>query len=504
MLYTMIVLTVFSLGILLVNIRNRYAWYLALMALGLDLSVFSLLLHITRILTYRYPLISLFNYDYSMYLLASGLKFGYYEAIHFLNFGVVLFMLSLHLTTREFTKSGARATRSKSLLSTLLFVAFLLYFAWFYSPAVGYRLYVAAYNSLANGHGRLFTAIRIADLLNYLIVAYYLFWPIVMVARASRQYRTFLWRRQTAALAVSLLILNAFFVLIFVTGPLRTVYFALRNPAEMFLYFTASIRMPLVFYQVIPPAMLVLVIFIVVLLVRSHILDFGSKFKESIISRKMKEFNKSIGGVFHSYKNTLFRMKILLDQLKNEYGTERGYGILERIGTINDLSLSYMTKTLDSLREIRIHPRINDITECIESAVQRIEQDDGIAIRCEFQTRPINGMVDRYHMTEALHAVFNNAVEAFEDASTADKIITIDARQERNWNIVDISDNAVGIDRKSLKKVFHPFYSTKTSRGNLGIGLAYVSRIVKMHLGMIHVESVLNDHTTFQILLPRH
>ena len=54
------------------------------------------------------------------------------------------------------------------------------------------------------------------------------------------------------------------------------------------------------------------------------------------------------------------------------------------------------------------------------------------------------------------------------------------------------------------KKIFEPFYSSKNSNFNWGMGLYYVREIVKSHLGSIRVESKEGVGSSFFILLPKY
>jgi len=67
---------------------------------------------------------------------------------------------------------------------------------------------------------------------------------------------------------------------------------------------------------------------------------------------------------------------------------------------------------------------------------------------------------------------------------------------------LEISDNAVGIHEDVIPRIFEPFYSTKDSDKNTGLGLAVVYGNVQRHGGTIDVKSKLYEGTTFMINLP--
>ncbi|MCP4723892.1 MAG: PAS domain S-box protein, partial [bacterium] len=67
---------------------------------------------------------------------------------------------------------------------------------------------------------------------------------------------------------------------------------------------------------------------------------------------------------------------------------------------------------------------------------------------------------------------------------------------------IAISDTGNGIDKKDMKKIFEPYFTTK-SRGS-GIGLSIVKKVVTDHTGFIEVSSKSGKGTSFIIKLPTY
>ncbi|MEH7749249.1 ATP-binding protein, partial [Neobacillus drentensis] len=65
---------------------------------------------------------------------------------------------------------------------------------------------------------------------------------------------------------------------------------------------------------------------------------------------------------------------------------------------------------------------------------------------------------------------------------------------------VEISDMGVGIEEANLKKIFSPFYTTKSD--GTGLGLSICQKIIQDHGGTIEVTSIPNQGTTFTICFP--
>ncbi|NIS38664.1 response regulator, partial [Candidatus Saccharibacteria bacterium] len=65
---------------------------------------------------------------------------------------------------------------------------------------------------------------------------------------------------------------------------------------------------------------------------------------------------------------------------------------------------------------------------------------------------------------------------------------------------ITIKDQGVGIPKQHLKKIFDPYFTTK-SKGS-GLGLANTYSIIKKHNGLIEAESEAGKGATFTIYLP--
>jgi PAS domain S-box-containing protein len=70
-----------------------------------------------------------------------------------------------------------------------------------------------------------------------------------------------------------------------------------------------------------------------------------------------------------------------------------------------------------------------------------------------------------------------------------------------------VADSGSGIEPENLKRIYDPFFTTKTTpkpgdRRGTGLGLSVSYGIIQEHAGKIHVESALGAGTTFQLEFP--
>ena len=87
--------------------------------------------------------------------------------------------------------------------------------------------------------------------------------------------------------------------------------------------------------------------------------------------------------------------------------------------------------------------------------------------------------------------------------------LVIKLKHSKATNSVDLSvrDYGPGIDQEKLRRIFEPFYSTKsgpdeTGKGGTGVGLSTCKNIIEAHGGKIRVESTVGKGTCFTLMLP--
>jgi len=80
-------------------------------------------------------------------------------------------------------------------------------------------------------------------------------------------------------------------------------------------------------------------------------------------------------------------------------------------------------------------------------------------------------------------------------AAKADKIeIRISEDKEKDLLSIEIIDNGVGMDKKTLEKALDPFYTSKTVR-RFGFGLSFLSEAAKAANGHLSVQSKKGEGT---------
>jgi len=79
--------------------------------------------------------------------------------------------------------------------------------------------------------------------------------------------------------------------------------------------------------------------------------------------------------------------------------------------------------------------------------------------------------------SQVLLNIFTNAKDALIERKIVKPKVSVRSFQENSKIIVEIEDNAGGIDEKIMKKIFDPYFTTKDKTSGTGIGL-YMSKMI--------------------------
>jgi PAS domain S-box-containing protein len=108
---------------------------------------------------------------------------------------------------------------------------------------------------------------------------------------------------------------------------------------------------------------------------------------------------------------------------------------------------------------------------------------------------------DPWRVAEVMRNLISNAIKYRRFTISNPKIrihISVDQREA----FMEFSDNGIGIDQKSLTRIFEMFYRASGQSEGSGIGLYIVKNAIDKLGGHMQVESEINKGTTFRITLP--
>ena len=113
-----------------------------------------------------------------------------------------------------------------------------------------------------------------------------------------------------------------------------------------------------------------------------------------------------------------------------------------------------------------------------------------------------NILADDYYFSQAVQNIIINAVESMEGKPPAQRNMNIFVEVKNKWVELTIADCGIGISKENLSRIFNPFFSSKPTSQNWGMGLSLSHAIITAHGGKILVDSELGKGSSFRIVLP--
>ena len=102
-----------------------------------------------------------------------------------------------------------------------------------------------------------------------------------------------------------------------------------------------------------------------------------------------------------------------------------------------------------------------------------------------------------------IYRMLYNLVENAIKYNRTDGTVTVSAKREKNEVVLTVADTGNGIDESFREQIFEPFFRVDKSRsrelGGVGLGLAMVCEIVRVHDGKIEVRGNEQGGTTFEV-----
>ena len=196
------------------------------------------------------------------------------------------------------------------------------------------------------------------------------------------------------------------------------------------------------------------------------------------------------------------RIKPLLDEEQAAFLQRMSSTIINQVDTMKKMvnAFSEYARIPElHLKEININNLITEVAE-----LYRTSQPD-VQIRLNLKDTPaITADADR--MRQLLINLIKNALEAMQEKKTdSESLLLISSKVEqhdnkRNYFVLTVCDNGIGIDEELLPHLFEPYKTTKIK--GTGLGLAIVKRIVEEHDGWVTAKNNMDNGATISIYLP--
>lgn len=220
------------------------------------------------------------------------------------------------------------------------------------------------------------------------------------------------------------------------------------------------------------------------------------------------DHNTFIYAVSHDIKQPLSIISLIGDVLSNAFNTQNNDQFEKGIETMKR-SVMNMKRILDDFTEhIKVKAdlsaageRINieNICEDVILALKDEIHKEEVKITSEFKTSEIQ--FSRKNARSIVYNLLSNAIK-YKDPAKPLKI-SIQTKKVKNYALLSIQDNGMGIDKEHHKMIFKKFTRINNITEGTGLGLYIVSTMIENNGGKIEVKSIPGEGSVFKVYFKR-
>ena len=209
----------------------------------------------------------------------------------------------------------------------------------------------------------------------------------------------------------------------------------------------------------------------------------------------------------HELRTPLAVMQLQIDLYNSSKHPDNDTSAQQTISMITEQTerLSKMVRTLLDMSELQTIARDEEIAiaalvEEVLADLEPLAQEKGINLieKCD----NVLLMGSDILIYRLVYNLVENAIKYNFSGGT----VTVNATQQNSQLHLTVEDTGNGIPEELKERIFEPFFRLDKSRsrelGGVGLGLALVREIVRVHNGSILVKNNANSVTTFEVIFP--
>ena len=208
--------------------------------------------------------------------------------------------------------------------------------------------------------------------------------------------------------------------------------------------------------------------------------------------------------VAHEIKNPLTPMKLNIQYLQQAMRNDNpnikqlaekvSDSIIEQIDNLSYIASEFSNfATMPEAKPEELEPGT-----LLEKALELYYNDEGLTVTLQKSDEKLLVLADKSQLLRVFTNLLENARQAI--APGTDGTISVTLSRQGDSLMIAVADNGSGINEEVSKKIFQPYFTTKSS--GTGLGLAMTRKIIEFWKGEIWFETKEHEGTTFFIKLP--
>jgi PAS domain S-box-containing protein len=230
--------------------------------------------------------------------------------------------------------------------------------------------------------------------------------------------------------------------------------------------------------------------------------DLRKTQEQLLQSEKMSAVGQLIAGVAHELNNPLTAILGYAELLETEGLNHRAQDYVSKLFKQAQRTHRVVQNLLSFARQRKPQREEANICKVLDETLALRDYDlrtNNIAVEREAPSEPMMVIADPHQIEQVFLNIINNAVDAILETGRTGKI-RIRVFSQNGHVCTQFADDGPGL--KDAKRIFDPFYTTKSVGKGTGLGLSICYGIVKEHGGDITANNAAEGGAVIEVKLP--
>jgi nitrogen-specific signal transduction histidine kinase/DNA-binding response OmpR family regulator len=235
-------------------------------------------------------------------------------------------------------------------------------------------------------------------------------------------------------------------------------------------------------------------------------------------AQKMESLGALAGGIAHDFNNILTCMLGYTEVAlrKVEVG-HPAYEDLNQILAAGFQARELVNQILTFSRKQPLQKRKVDLNALVEDALRLLRSGapTNVSVESALAKSGLELFADSNQLMQVIINLCTNAFHAMPEnggkVTISAQVIPANSRHRlaremqpgQAYVELVVADTGLGMSAETMRRIFEPLFTTKSSTQGTGLGLSIVHGIVRSHGGFIQVESKLGKGSQFHVFLPK-
>ncbi len=216
-----------------------------------------------------------------------------------------------------------------------------------------------------------------------------------------------------------------------------------------------------------------------------------SRKNEQLLIQQSRQaaMGEMIGNIAHQWRQPLNALGLVLQNIHFTYQMdELNDEFMQKSIDKGKMLTSSMSKTIDDFRDFFKPNKLKEnfnVSQIIKNTTELIEasyNNNNITLKTDLDTDiTIEGYPSEF--SQVILNILSNAKDALMEYKVSSRIVNIKTYEQNNKIIISIEDNAGGIPKEIISKIFDPYFTTKEEGKGTGIGLYMSKTIIENSMG---------------------